>query len=108
LTKVPKVIKTNMRSQSRRTRMAFTLILLLLVFEFCASSNDSWTNSRDSKMRVIKKLRKDFRKLKKQEGALKLTGGDNSDYQGTALNFLQIRTSPLIHRLFNLKYPFSD
>jgi hypothetical protein len=42
-------------------------------------------------MRIIKKLRKDFRKLKKQEGALKLTGDGNNDYQGTAFNFLHVR-----------------
>jgi len=80
-----------MRLHLRHTRIAFTLILLLFVFELCTSNNDSWTNSRDSKMRIIKKLRKDFRKLKKQEGALKLTGDGNNDYQGTAFNFLHVR-----------------
>lgn len=78
----------------RRVRLVVSLITLLLVLEFCTSNNnnnnsdsdsDSWTNSDDK--RIIQKLRKDFRKLKKQEGALKLTGSENGDYEGTGDQF---------------------
>ncbi|XP_029171466.1 lysyl oxidase homolog 3A-like [Nylanderia fulva] len=68
--------------QLRRIRIAFSLIVLLSVFEFCMSNNDTWTRNRDGKIRVIKKLKKDFRKLKKQEGALQLIGSENGSYEG--------------------------
>ncbi|RLU20408.1 hypothetical protein DMN91_007018 [Ooceraea biroi] len=71
-----------MRLQLRRIRVVHILMILLFVFEFCTSNNDSWTNSHEKKMQIIKKLRKDFRKLKKQEGALTLTGSENGDYEG--------------------------
>lgn len=67
-----------MRVQLRRIRIAFSLIVLLSIFEFCMSNNDT----RIRKMRIIKKLKKDFRRLKKQEGALKLIGSENGDYEG--------------------------
>lgn len=60
------------------------LLLLVSAFEFCASDNDTWTMTRDMKVRIIKKLRKDYRKLKKQEGALKLIGGEDGDHEGAA------------------------
>ncbi|KYM87355.1 Lysyl oxidase like protein 3 [Atta colombica] len=71
-----------MRLQLQRVGIAFSLIMLLAVFEFCTSNNATWASNRDKKTRIVRKLRKDFRKLKKQEGALKLTGGENGEYEG--------------------------
>jgi len=62
--------------------IAFSLIMLLSIFEFCTSNNATWTSNRDEKTRIVRKLRKDFRKLKKQEGALKLIGGENGEHEG--------------------------
>lgn len=45
-------------------------------------SNVTDTNIRLKKARMVKKLKKDFRKLKKQEGAIKLVDG-KGDYEGT-------------------------
>lgn len=73
--------------QLRRIRIAFSLIVLLSIFEFCMSNNDT----RIRNMRIIKKLKKDFRRLKKQEGALKLIGGENGDYEGAAINYLHLK-----------------
>lgn len=84
-----------MRVQLRRIRIAFSLIVLLSIFEFCMSNNDTWTRNRDRKIRVIEKLKKDFRKLKKQEGALKLIGGENGDYEGATFNYFYIRNLTL-------------
>ncbi|XP_032675495.1 lysyl oxidase homolog 3A-like [Odontomachus brunneus] len=68
----------------RGAELALSLLLLLLVsaFEFCAADNDTWAVTRDAKARIIKKLRKDYRKLKKQEGALKLIGSEAGDHEG--------------------------
>jgi len=71
-----------MRLQLQRVGIAFSLIMLLSIFEFCTSNNTTWTNNRDEKTRVVRKLRRDFRKLKKQEGALKLIGGENGEHEG--------------------------
>jgi hypothetical protein len=60
------------------------LIVLLSVFEFCTSNNSTW--SRGKKTRIVRKLRKDFRKLKKQEGALKLIGGETGEHEGAIKN----------------------
>ncbi|XP_046751006.1 lysyl oxidase homolog 2-like [Diprion similis] len=40
-----------------------------------------FNRSRDTRAKIVRKLKKDFRKLKKQEGAIKLLGG-NGDYEG--------------------------
>lgn len=71
-----------MKQQTRQMGITLTFIVLVFVFEFCASDNDTWVENRDRKARVVKKLKKDFRKLKKQEGALKLVGGENGDHEG--------------------------
>lgn len=71
-----------MRLQLQRVGIAFSLIVLLAVFEFCTSNNATSVSSRDKKTRIVRKLRKDFRKLKKQEGALKLVGGENGEHEG--------------------------
>lgn len=75
-----------MRLQLQRAGIAFSLIVLLSAFEFCTSNNATWISSRDKKTRIVRKLRKDFRKLKKQEGALKLIGGENGEYEGARQN----------------------
>lgn len=74
-----------MRLRLRRIGIAFSWIVLLFTFEFCASNNDTWTTTREKKARIVKKLRKDFRRLKKQEGALKLMGGENGDHEGATI-----------------------
>lgn len=71
-----------MKLQLQRVGMAFSLIALLAVFEFCTSNNATSVSSRDKKTRTPRKLKKDFRKLKKQEGALKLVGGENGEHEG--------------------------
>jgi len=64
--------------------------MLLAVFEFCTSNNATWASNRDKKTRIVRKsLRKDFRKLKKQEGALKLTGGENGEYEGAIKTYFR-------------------
>lgn len=52
------------------------LVTLTLVV-VCASNNATWDKVREKKARIVKKLKKDSRKLKKQEGAMKLVGGEN-------------------------------
>ncbi|XP_077266634.1 lysyl oxidase homolog 3 isoform X3 [Temnothorax americanus] len=71
-----------MRLQLQRVGIAFSLIVLLSAFEFCTSNNATWISGRGKKTRVVRKLRKDFRKLKKQEGALKLIGGESGEHEG--------------------------
>lgn len=90
-----------MRLQLQRVEIAFSFIVLLSVlFEFCTSNNANWTSSRDKKMRIVRKLRKDFRKLKKQEGALKLIGGENGEHEGsTRTHFMR----DLILKIFNIE-----
>lgn len=90
-----------MRLQLQRVEIAFSFIVLLsIVFEFCTSNNATWTSSRDKKTRIVRKLRKDFRKLKKQEGALKLIGGENGEHEGTIkIHFMR----DLILKIFNIK-----
>lgn len=82
-----------MRLRSRGAELALRLLLLLVsAFEFCAADNDTWAVTRDAKARIIKKLRKDYRKLKKQEGALKLIGSETGDYEGAAVRSFYIKT----------------
>ncbi|XP_012222886.1 lysyl oxidase homolog 3 [Linepithema humile] len=66
-----------MRWQLQRIGIAFSFIVLLS--ELCTSNNDTRTNNRN---KIVRKLKKDFRKLKKEEGALRLTGGENGDHEG--------------------------
>lgn len=71
----------------RETSIIFSLpVVLLLIFGFCMSDNNDNSN-RNKKVGIVKKLRRNFRKLKKQEGALKLVGGENDDHEGTVTNF---------------------
>lgn len=62
--------------------VALGVLAILVVTEFCAANNDTWTKIRDRKARLVKKLKKDFRKLKKQEGAVKLVGGEKGAHDG--------------------------
>lgn len=55
---------------------------LAIVVDICAANNDTWDKIREKKARLVKKLKKDFRKLKKQEGAVKLVGSENGGHEG--------------------------
>lgn len=88
-----------MRLQLRRVGIAFSMIMLLSIFEFCTSNNATWTSSRDKRTRIVRKLRKDFRKLKKQEGAIKLIGGENGEHEGACKHSYFMRD--LIFDIFN-------
>lgn len=48
-----------------------------------ARTSTEAVSHRARKARLVKKLKKDFRKLKKQDGAVKLVGGTRNDYGGT-------------------------
>lgn len=50
--------------------------------DICTANNDTWDKIREKKARLVKKLKKDFRKLKKQEGAVKLVGSENGGHEG--------------------------
>lgn len=79
-----------MKLRPRGAKLAVGLLLVSGVLELCASDNDTWSMTQDMRARIINKLRKDYRKLKKQEGALKLIGGESGDYEGTANIFSNI------------------
>lgn len=55
---------------------------LAIVVDICTANNDTWDKIREKKARLVKKLKKDFRKLKKQEGAVKLVGSENGGHEG--------------------------
>ncbi|XP_076295127.1 lysyl oxidase homolog 3A [Lasioglossum baleicum] len=56
-------------------------LCLSMLLDVSANGNNTWDKVREKKARIVKKLKKDFRKLKKQEGAVKLVGGQHS-YEG--------------------------
>lgn len=63
----------------------FCLIIVVTALSYLcvtASEEDHGTVMRAKKARIVKKLKKDFKKLKKQEGAIKLVGGERGDYEG--------------------------
>lgn len=64
--------------------IGFSIILAIMVdVRTTANSNDTWDEKiREKKARLVKKLKKDLRKLKKQEGAVKLVGGENGGHEG--------------------------
>ncbi|XP_012136331.2 lysyl oxidase homolog 3A isoform X2 [Megachile rotundata] len=53
-------------------------LTMLILPDVCLGFNSTWDKIREKKARMVKKLRKDFRKLKKQEGAVKLVGGEGA------------------------------
>lgn len=58
-------------------RLIFVGFLIILILaDVCNAYNNTWDKVREKKARMVKKLRKDMRKLKKQEGAVKLVGGE--------------------------------
>ncbi|KZC03737.1 Lysyl oxidase like protein 2B [Dufourea novaeangliae] len=61
---------------NRRT-VSFGVLVVLILVDVSVASNNTWDKTREKKARIVKKLRKDFRKLKKQDGAVKLVGGEN-------------------------------
>ncbi|XP_014606671.1 PREDICTED: lysyl oxidase homolog 2 [Polistes canadensis] len=69
-------------------RSLFILMMIVSVlFDHCAIANDDnesimVATVRAKKARMVKKLKKDFKKLKKQEGAIKLIGSEKGDYEG--------------------------
>lgn len=79
-----------MRFQNNLLSETGLLVLMTIVsvlFDIYAIADDynvSTTTmaARAKKARLVRKLKRDFRKLKKQEGAIKLVGGENGDYEG--------------------------
>lgn len=57
-------------------------MMVAMMVDICTANNDTWDKIREKKARLVKKLKKDFRKLKKQEGAVKLVGSENGGYEG--------------------------
>ncbi|XP_017889391.1 lysyl oxidase homolog 2B isoform X1 [Ceratina calcarata] len=70
-----------MKAKMNRVVLIFGFWITLSLVSICETSNDTWNKIREKKARIVKKLKKDFRKLKKQEGAVKLVGGEN-EYEG--------------------------
>lgn len=56
-------------------------LCIVILVDVCAANDGIWDKVREKKARMVKKLKKDFRKLKKQEGAVKLVGG-GSGHEG--------------------------
>lgn len=46
------------------------LLVLMLAVHASMASNSTWDRAREKKARIVKKLKKDFRKLKKQDGEI--------------------------------------
>ena len=64
----------------------FSLVLVLiviLVVIIVEGSNNTLHGKQVKKGFLTNKLNKDFKKLKKQEGALKLVDGDRGIFEGT-------------------------
>ncbi|XP_031370919.1 lysyl oxidase homolog 3A-like isoform X2 [Apis dorsata] len=61
--------------------VGFSMMVAMMV-DICTANNDTWDKIREKKARLVKKLKKDFRKLKKQEGAVKLVGSENGGHEG--------------------------
>lgn len=57
-------------------------MMVAMMVDICTANNDTWDKIREKKARLVKKLKKDFRKLKKQEGAVKLVGSENGGHEG--------------------------
>lgn len=57
-------------------------MMLAMMVDTCTANNDTLDKIREKKARLVKKLKKDFRKLKKQEGAVKLVGSENGGHEG--------------------------
>lgn len=70
-------VRGKMRSVTSWKSILLGLSTMLVILEVCLASNSTWDKARE-KARIVKKLKKDFRKLKKQDGALKLVGGEHS------------------------------
>lgn len=60
--------------------------------DICTANNDTWDKIREKKARLVKKLKKDFRKLKKQEGAVKLVGSENGGHEGNNSSFEALKS----------------
>lgn len=69
-------------------RKLYAIVFIYLAFVGAVVLTDGVNNgttvqgNRAKKARMVRKLKGDFKKLKKQEGALKLVDG-NGDYEGT-------------------------
>ncbi|XP_043790473.1 lysyl oxidase homolog 3A-like isoform X2 [Apis laboriosa] len=61
--------------------VGFSMMVAMMV-DICTANNDTWDKIHEKKARLVKKLKKDFRKLKKQEGAVKLVGSENGGHEG--------------------------
>lgn len=67
---------------SSRSKLGLCFLVILVLIDVCTADNGTWVRTRDKKARLVKKLKKDYRKLKKQEGALKLVGGVKGEHEG--------------------------
>ena len=62
--------------------MVVGFLMTLTLADVCAASNSTSNKVREKKARIVGKLKRDFRKLKKQDGAVKLVGGENGGHEG--------------------------
>ncbi|PBC29812.1 Scavenger receptor cysteine-rich domain-containing group B protein [Apis cerana cerana] len=77
---------------------------LAIVVDICTANNDTWDKIREKKARLVKKLKKDFRKLKKQEGAVKLVGSENGGHE--AFDKKSFEYSQTVFKIDHLKEQF--
>ncbi|XP_043675334.1 lysyl oxidase homolog 3A isoform X2 [Vespula pensylvanica] len=75
-------MRLNNLLSERRLLVLMTIVSALFDLYVIADDDNVSTMVRAKKARMVKKLKRDFRKLKKQEGAIKLVGGENGDYEG--------------------------
>ncbi|XP_060824784.1 lysyl oxidase homolog 3A isoform X3 [Bombus pascuorum] len=71
-----------MRSRMNWKVLVVGFLITLALVDVCVGNNGTWDKVREKKARIVKKLKKDIRKLKKQEGAVKLVGGENGGHEG--------------------------
>ncbi|XP_003401353.1 lysyl oxidase homolog 3A isoform X1 [Bombus terrestris] len=71
-----------MRSKMNWKVLVVGFLMTLALVDVCVGNNGTWDKVREKKARIVKKLKKDIRKLKKQEGAVKLVGGKNGGHEG--------------------------
>lgn len=71
-----------MKSKMNWKVLVVGFLMTLALVDVCVGNNGTWDKVREKKARIVKKLKKDIRKLKKQEGAVKLVGGENGGHEG--------------------------
>ncbi|KOX72728.1 Lysyl oxidase like protein 2B [Melipona quadrifasciata] len=71
-----------MRSKMNWKVLVVGFLMTLTLVDVRAASNSTLNKVREKKARIVEKLKRDFRKLKKQDGAVKLVGGGNGEHEG--------------------------